>query len=291
MALKNYHLRPPSTVILADRRDPYVSWQNHLNRTSGQRGGVDIVAAIGTPIYARTAGRMIQLPNDGSAGNSCRFYHRDNTGWKDVFSHLSSYRTPKNPQGLNAFDYEAGDIVAYTGNTGGVTQHLHWHLLDPNSVRRNPWDYFSGSTPVGGGTTPIPNPIPIEEIMALKGAHTIYYNKDRGYVLLGPFNVYDIGDSDGVSGQDKLNALTAAGVEIPIETVDTRTWDILKLIFKGNHAARDNAKYTASLVQPTLTAENLQAVVDGVIAGIGSDLEISAEKLQAAMSGLRILPE
>ncbi len=161
MALENYRLRPPSVVIAADNRDPYVSWQNHLARTGGARGGVDIVAVVGTPIYARTAGRMIQIPNDGSAGNSCRFYHRDNTGWKDVFSHLSSYRTPKNPQGLNGFDYEAGDIVAISGNSGNVTQHLHWHLLDPNGNRQNPWNYFSGSATAGDNITPITEPDPI----------------------------------------------------------------------------------------------------------------------------------
>lgn len=157
MPLNNYALRAPSVVIEADQRDPYVSWRNHLARTYGLRGGVDIVAAVGTPIYARTAGRMVNVPDDGSAGNSSRFYHRDNPGWKDVFSHLSSYRTPKNPQGLSGFQYEAGDIIAYTGNTGGVTQHLHWHLLDPSDIRRNPWDYFTNSSTAGGGLTPIDN--------------------------------------------------------------------------------------------------------------------------------------
>jgi len=162
--LSNYVLRGPSQVIADDGRDPYVSWQNHLARTGGLRGGVDIVAAVGTPIYASTAGRMIQIPNDGTAGNSCRYYHRDNTGWKDVFSHLSSYKTPKNPTGRNEFDYEAGDIVAYTGNSGNVTQHLHWHLLDKDGIRRNPWDYFSGAATAGGGTTPIVDtPEPVEE--------------------------------------------------------------------------------------------------------------------------------
>lgn len=156
MALNNYVLRGPSVVILDDNRDPYVSWAHHLQRTG--RGGVDLVAAVGTPIYARTSGTMVAVPADGSAGNSSRFYHDDNPGWKDVFSHLSSYRTPRNPQGLSGFHYNSGDIVAYTGNSGNVTQHLHWHLLDPGNVRRNPWDYFSSSSTAGGGTTPLPIP-------------------------------------------------------------------------------------------------------------------------------------
>jgi len=147
MALKNYKLREPSVVILADGRDPAVSWQNHLNRTGGARGGVDVVAAIGTPVYARTSGTMRQMPNNGSAGNSCQFFHDDNPGWRDVFSHLSGY------VGRNGRHFDAGDIVAYTGNTGGVAQHLHWHLLDPKHHRRNPWDYFTPEAAVAGGTT------------------------------------------------------------------------------------------------------------------------------------------
>jgi murein DD-endopeptidase MepM/ murein hydrolase activator NlpD len=147
--LNNYVLRSPATVILEDRRDPYVSWQNHLDRTAGLRGGVDIVAPIGTPVYARTAGVMLHLPNDGTAGNSSRFRHDANPGWEDVFSHLSRY------VGVSGQHFEAGEIVAYTGISGGVAPHLHWHLLDPGKVRRNPWNYFSGSDTAGGGYTPI----------------------------------------------------------------------------------------------------------------------------------------
>lgn len=137
MALNNYRLRSPSTVILEDDRDPYVSWRNHLARTNGLRGGVDIVAPVDTPIYARTDGVMLHVPNDGSAGNSCRFEHLDNPGWRDVFSHLSRY------VGVSGQHFKAGDIVAYTGDSGGVSPHLHWHLVDPSGVRRNPWDYFT----------------------------------------------------------------------------------------------------------------------------------------------------
>lgn len=147
--LNNYTLRPPATVIAADSRDPWVSWQNHLDRTGGARGGVDIVAVVGTPIYARTSGTMLHIPNDGSAGNSCRFHHDANPGWSDVFSHLSRY------VGWSGQHFNAGEVIGYTGATGAVTQHLHWHLLDPNGVRRNPWNYFSAAGTSGGATTPI----------------------------------------------------------------------------------------------------------------------------------------
>lgn len=135
MALANYRLALPSTVILADERDPHVSWRHHLERAG--RGGIDIVAAKGTPVYARTSGTMRRIPNNGGAGNSCEFWHDDNPGWRDVFSHLTGY------VGVDGQRFDAGQVVAYTGITGGVAPHLHWHLLDPKGVRRNPWDYFT----------------------------------------------------------------------------------------------------------------------------------------------------
>ena len=154
MALKNYILNGPSVVIEDDRRDPHVSWQNHLDRTKG-RGGVDLVAAVGTPIYAPTDGVMDWRKNDGSAGNSCRFWHDDNKGWKDVFSHLSRYI------GKDMQHFKQGELIAYSGNSGGVTQHLHRHLLDPNDVRRNPWDHFTPTAATAGGTAkPVPPPAP-----------------------------------------------------------------------------------------------------------------------------------
>lgn len=157
MTLENYILNGPSVVIEDDAQDPWVSWQHHLDRTGGLRGGVDLVAAVGTPVLAPAAGILAHVPNDGSAGNSCRFYHDANAGWKDVFSHLDSY------VGKSGQWFPQGALIAYSGDTGGVTEHLHRHLLDPGNVRRNPWDYFSSSAVAGGGT-PITNQIGMDDM-------------------------------------------------------------------------------------------------------------------------------
>jgi len=229
--LSNYVLRNPSTVILADDRDPYVSWQNHLARTGGLRGGVDLVATVGTPVYARTSGVMLHVPNDGSAGNSCRFHHDDNPGWKDVFSHLSRY------VGWSGQHFNAGDVVAYTGDTGGVAPHLHWHLVDPAGNRRNPWDYFSGGT-AGGGYKEIDMPLDnndktwlnglgqaiIEQIRG-QGAYTDpklptikSLRDDIGYIHeVSPYSLKAIREAQTTGGidVDALAAKIAALVEIP----------------------------------------------------------------------------
>jgi murein DD-endopeptidase MepM/ murein hydrolase activator NlpD len=135
VVLADYYLAAPSVVILDDGRDPYVSWRNHEARTG--RGGVDLVAWVGTPVFARTSGFMYWVPDDGSAGHSCRFMHRSNPGWADVFSHLSLY------VGFSGQYFERGDVVAYTGDTGNVDPHLHWHVLSPEGVRQNPWNLFT----------------------------------------------------------------------------------------------------------------------------------------------------
>ncbi|WBU37619.1 M23 family metallopeptidase [Homoserinibacter sp. YIM 151385] len=172
MSLINYFLAEPSTVIALDDRDPRVSWQHHLDRTrrdpGGPRGGIDIVAPIGTPVYARTDGTMRHKPKNGSAGNSCEFEHTANPGWRDVFSHLSAY------VGKSGRKFAAGEIVGYTGNTGGVAPHLHWHLLDPKGVRRNPWDYFSPASNMYEGEE-----MPIAVTLA-SGAHKGSYTISLG---------------------------------------------------------------------------------------------------------------
>lgn len=149
MGLNNYKANGPLTVIADDLRDPYVSWQHHLDRTGGARGGVDLVAGKGTPVLAPTAGWVRRRPNNGTAGNSMWFEHRDNPGWGDVFSHLSGY------EGGEGQFFEQDQVIAYTGDSGGVIAHLHRHL-EKGGVRYNPWDYFSSGT-AGGGTTPIVN--------------------------------------------------------------------------------------------------------------------------------------
>lgn len=145
--LKNYIANGPLTVILFDGRDAAASWARHL-RTAG-RGGIDLVARVGTPVYAPTDGMFERRPNDGSAGNSCRFWHDDNSGWADVFSHLSAYR------GDNWGRFKQGDVIAYSGDTAVPGQpHVHRHLLDPAGNRQNPWLYFNTpSSSVAGATT------------------------------------------------------------------------------------------------------------------------------------------
>ena len=182
MALNKYVLNGPSVVILADSRDPYISWAHHITRAG--RGGVDLVAAVGTPVYAPTAGTWNWRRNNGSAGNSGEFGHDANPGWRDVFSHLSRY------VGWSGKHFEQGQIIAYTGTTGGVVQHLHRHLLDPQGRRRNPWDYFTATAATN--ITPIPT---IDYALLRRQKEDTMYVKGTSYKTV--YNVYT--DANGAA--------------------------------------------------------------------------------------------
>jgi hypothetical protein len=131
-------------VILADNRDPYVSWQNHLDR--GSAGGVDCVAPIGTPIYAPADCYLANTPNNGTGGNTITMSFND--GWRDQMMHLSQFVTPGAKR--------RGEVVGWSGDSGSPgAPHVHWHRIDPTWQRRNPWDYFTGTAPAGDGYTPI----------------------------------------------------------------------------------------------------------------------------------------
>lgn len=139
MALTDFSIQEPSTVILDDDRDPDVSWANHERRYPGQtnRGGVDVVARVGTPVRAWADGTVEHVYNDGSAGNVARLRLANDPGWILDYKHLSGF-VPL----LNGWASK-GTIIGYSGNSGGVTQHLHLNLVDPSGVRRNPWHYVS----------------------------------------------------------------------------------------------------------------------------------------------------
>lgn len=133
-------------VIQADDRDPDVSWEHHLER--GSAGGVDCVAPIGTPVYAPADCFVTRIPDNGTGGNTLHMDFGD--GWADEFMHFDSYGEG------SVGDTKQGEFVGYSGDTGAPGQpHVHWHRIDPDGNRQNPWHYFSSTA--GGGSTLIPN--------------------------------------------------------------------------------------------------------------------------------------
>lgn len=148
--MSGYILPPngPNTVIEVDDRNWETSWQHHLNR--GSAGGVDLVAAVGTPVYAPADGVVTLQRWNGTGGHTITLAQAG--GWKDQFMHM---REPNPMAVTNGSTVKQGQLIGWSGNTangkvGGVVQHLHWHRIDPSgSPRRNPHAYFGTS---GGGS-------------------------------------------------------------------------------------------------------------------------------------------
>lgn len=137
MTLAGFRIFPPSTVILADQRDPDVSWARHERTAGPGRGGVDVVAAVGTPVYAWADGTVKYVSNDGSAGNVARLYLTHDPGWVLDYKHLSRFASP-----LNGV-VKRGSLIGWSGDSGAPGQpHVHYNLVDPSGIRRNPWNYI-----------------------------------------------------------------------------------------------------------------------------------------------------
>lgn len=145
MALK-YKIPPGNPTVVWDdvegvpgsaTNDPYTSWQYHLGRTG--RGGVDMTARW-INLYAPIDCRVEHYQN--GAGTAVRMWAADNSGWSDVFDHMSSIAVPNNA--IVPF----GGLVGASGDTGAAgSPHLHWHRLAPDGVTRKiPWDYFTDGT-------------------------------------------------------------------------------------------------------------------------------------------------
>ncbi|MEK7538359.1 MAG: peptidoglycan DD-metalloendopeptidase family protein [Patescibacteria group bacterium] len=100
---------------------------------SGSHNGVDFRAPLGTPVKAMASGTVI---GSGNTDLTCRgasygnwILIRYNNGLSSVYGHLSLVK------GVEGQTVSAGDVVAYSGNTGYSTgPHLHVSLYASSAV-------------------------------------------------------------------------------------------------------------------------------------------------------------
>ena len=112
------------------RRDPF-------HGRPAFHGGVDIAAALGTPILASAAGQVAEVGKKGGWGNYVLLRHPD--GSETRYSHLSA-GTVREGQRVNQ-----GQVIGRLGSTGRSTgPHLDYRIrkngqrLDPMTVVRAP---------------------------------------------------------------------------------------------------------------------------------------------------------
>ncbi|MFD4369371.1 M23 family metallopeptidase [Rhodococcus sp. NPDC058521] len=100
-------------------------------RWGAQHGGIDIAAAIGTPVVATEGGEVISAgPADGF-GQWVRILHPD--GATSIYGHINEFLVNVGQQ------VAAGQQIATVGNLGQSTgPHLHFELHDAAGNKIDP---------------------------------------------------------------------------------------------------------------------------------------------------------
>lgn len=177
MALQGFTIHSPSTVIKQDNRDPETSWYRHEREAGANRGGVDVVAAVGTPVYAWADGTVLHQPDNGSAGNVIKLALAHDPGWSLDYKHLSRYAVPHGRW------VAEGTLIGYSGDSGAPGQpHVHYNLVDPNGIRRNPWKYIDAGTATAGRPADITS-LDKEDLMEIAHIYPSNRNDSAAFAL------------------------------------------------------------------------------------------------------------
>jgi len=98
----------------------FPDWK-HYEKT-GTHIGADFRVVIGTPVFAPATGEMFKTLNNRYKGNvGIYIFEHGGITWGLELCHLKEL--PKKGQ------YEEGEIIAYSGNTGGKTTGPHVHAV------------------------------------------------------------------------------------------------------------------------------------------------------------------
>lgn len=97
--------------------------------------GIDIVANIGTPVYAPGGGIVESVGNMGGYGKTIIIDH--GFGYKTSYGHLSNYKIKKGQR------VKRGDLIALSGKSGKLATgpHLHYEIHH-NGISLNPRNFI-----------------------------------------------------------------------------------------------------------------------------------------------------
>lgn len=143
----NSEFSPSSGLIMpisgAKIRSGYGMRDDPLNRGHERmHSGVDLSARTGTPVVAPESGIITSIKsNNGNAGNMMVMSGSEGRSW--TFMHLDSFKASEGEQ------VSQGQVIAYSGATGGVTgPHLHLELRI-NGSKVDPMTVLSGASQEG----------------------------------------------------------------------------------------------------------------------------------------------
>lgn len=108
--------------------------------SSSNHKGVDFSADIGTSVYAYTDGTVVSTLNQGDTKGYGKYIVIDHgDGLTTLYGHLSSFNVEKGQK------VKAGDVIAFSGDTGNSSgPHLHFEIRK-NNVAQNPHSYLTYS--------------------------------------------------------------------------------------------------------------------------------------------------
>lgn len=112
---------PPVDILKYRVSDDHGLREFHpVHRTEKFHAGTDYATPVGTPLTARSEARVASMKTHNGYGRTIVLDHGN--GVYEMCAHLSRY-----PAGLKVGDVvQAGQVYAYTGNTGvGTGAHLH----------------------------------------------------------------------------------------------------------------------------------------------------------------------
>ena len=106
-----------------------VIWEPRMGNCRHFHRGIDVVAAVGTPVRASGAGTVVYIGWNYADGYD--------PAWIVVIAHSAALQTwyahmlPRNPNGIRSgSQVRDGQIIGYEGNTGHSTgPHLHWAVM------------------------------------------------------------------------------------------------------------------------------------------------------------------
>jgi peptidoglycan LD-endopeptidase LytH len=104
--------------------------------------GTDIMGPMGAEVYAFTSGVISRHSNSTLGGIS--LYLRGDDGSTYFYTHLQGYA----PKGAVGTRVEAGDHIAYNGNTGnarGGPPHIHFERAPGGGAAVNPYPYLAAA--------------------------------------------------------------------------------------------------------------------------------------------------
>lgn len=111
----------------------------------GRHAGVDLRAGVGTALYAPGKGIVRSIDNVGN-----KIIEAEIGGKWHRFLHLSGFRVKAGEK------FNEGQLLGYTGNTGGVAAHLHWDVRKKGTAwNRSFSDYYNPQKLVGKTPQPV----------------------------------------------------------------------------------------------------------------------------------------